>query len=82
MAGPQDSRSSEEHLEDLRTQARYARERYQLYKAKTYGPRPTSPVRLRELQREHERTDARLRAAEDEVRRRAAEDEVRRGAAE
>jgi hypothetical protein len=73
MAASKDSRRSHEQLEDLRAQARYARERYQLYKAKTYGPRPTSPVRLRELQRAHERTDARLRAAEDEARRRAAE---------
>jgi len=57
------------HLEDLRVQARYARERYDLYKAKVYGPRPTSPARMRELQRECERTEARLRAAQAEERR-------------
>jgi hypothetical protein len=40
-----------DQLEDLRAQARYARERYQLYKAREYGPRPTSAERMRELQR-------------------------------
>ena len=53
-------------LEDLRTQAQYARERYQLYKAKTYGPRPTSPARLRELQQTYEQAEARLSFAEAE----------------
>lgn len=57
---------SEQRLEDLRTQAQYARERYQLYKAKTLGQRPTSPARLQELQRNHEMADARVRAAEAE----------------
>jgi hypothetical protein len=60
---------SNDHLDDLRTQAKYARERYQLYKAKTYGQRPTSPVRLRELQRAHEQAEARLRFAEAEEQR-------------
>jgi len=58
-----------EHLDDLRTQARYAHERYQLYRAKTFGQRPTSPARLLELQREDENAQARLRAAEAEQRR-------------
>ncbi len=57
---------SAEHLDDLRTQARYARERYQLYKAKAYGPRLTSPARLRELERASQQAEARLRAAETE----------------
>jgi len=35
----------------LEAEARYARERYRLYRAKAYGPRPTSPARLRELER-------------------------------
>lgn len=60
---------STRHLDDLRVQARYARERYDLYKAKVYGPRPTSPARLQELQRECERAEGRLRAAEAEERR-------------
>jgi hypothetical protein len=58
-----------DHLEDLRTRARYARQRFDLYKAKAYGPRATSPTRYRELEREADAADARLRAAEDELRR-------------
>jgi hypothetical protein len=58
-----------EHLDDLRAKAQYARERYQLYKAKAYGPRPTSPARLRELERAYEQAEARLRAAEAEEQR-------------
>jgi hypothetical protein len=54
----------DEHLEDLRAQARYARQRYELYKAKAYGQRPTSPARMRELERACEQTEARLAAAE------------------
>jgi hypothetical protein len=50
-------------IEALEAEARYARERYQLYLAKTYGPRPTSTARLRELQRIHEGAEARLRRA-------------------
>lgn len=50
-------------IEALEAEARHARERYQLYRAKTYGPRPTSMTRLRELQRIHEAADARLRRA-------------------
>ena len=59
---------SVEHLEELRAEAQYARERYQLYKAKAYGPRPTSLARLRELQRLYEYAEARLHAAEAEER--------------
>jgi hypothetical protein len=38
-------------LIELEAEERYARERYQLYKAKAYGSRLTSPGRLRELER-------------------------------
>ena len=60
---------STDHLDELRANAKYARERYQLYKAKAYGQRPTSPERLRELQRAHEQAEARLRFAEAEEQR-------------
>ncbi len=53
-------------IEELRAEARYARERYDLYRAKTYGMRPTSAARLRELERIHRGADARLRRAEQE----------------
>ncbi len=39
-------------VDDLAVQARFARERYDLYKARAYSDRPTSPGRLRELERE------------------------------
>ena len=42
---------STRHLDDLRAQARYARQRYDLYKARAYGQRPTSLARMRELER-------------------------------
>jgi hypothetical protein len=54
-----------EHLEELRADARYSRARYDLYRAKVYGPRPTSMTRLRELERTCERAEARLRHAEE-----------------
>ncbi len=47
----------------LEAAARHARERYQLYKAKAYGPRATSPSRLRELDRDRVRAETRLRRA-------------------
>jgi len=55
-------------LDQLRAEAQYARERYRLYRAKSYGPRPTSSARMRELQRIYEYAEARLHAAEAEER--------------
>jgi hypothetical protein len=34
------------HLEELRAQARYRRERLELYRARVYGPHSASPARL------------------------------------
>lgn len=53
-------------LDELRTQARFARQRCDLYKAKSYGPRLTSPARLRELERESERAQAAFEFAKEE----------------
>jgi hypothetical protein len=47
-------------LRILEAEERYARERYQLYRAKAYGPRLTSPGRLRELERRSKLADSRL----------------------
>jgi hypothetical protein len=55
-----------QRMEELRAEARYARERYDLYRAKMYGLRPTSINRLRELERIHQGADARLRRAQQE----------------
>ena len=58
-----DRMSDSRHIEELLAEARYARRRYDLYKAKTYGLRPTTLTRLRELERMREGADARLRRA-------------------
>jgi hypothetical protein len=54
-------------IEQVRAEARYARERRDLYRAKMYGPRPTSPARMRELERALESAEARLRRAEQKA---------------
>jgi hypothetical protein len=54
----------EPNIDDLRVEARYWRERADLYRAKAYGQRPTTPARLRELERAASRAEARLKAAE------------------
>jgi hypothetical protein len=58
--------TSRRSLDELRVDARYHRERRDLYRAKMHGPRPTSPVRLRELERAFALSDSRLRRAEQE----------------
>lgn len=47
-------------IQHLRAEARFASERLRLYRAKAYGMRPTSPVRMRELERAAEQTAERL----------------------
>jgi hypothetical protein len=54
-------------IEELRAEARYHRERYDLYRAKMYGLRPTTMTRLRELERAHQGAEARLRHAEQQL---------------
>ena len=56
-----------ERIDELEAEARYARQRLDLYRAKMYGPRPTSMTRLRELERAHLAADARLLHAEQEL---------------
>jgi hypothetical protein len=60
-----------ERIEDLEAEARYARQRADLYRAKTYGPRASSPARMRELERVAEGAEERLRAARERERRAA-----------
>ncbi len=51
-------------MEQRVAEARYARQRYDLYRARMYGgSRPTSLTRLRELERLCEHAEARLRHA-------------------
>jgi hypothetical protein len=47
-------------LGQLEAEERYHRERLALYRARSYGSRPTSPARLRELGRIWEAAKARL----------------------
>jgi hypothetical protein len=55
------ARAREERSTQLAAEARYARERFDLYKAKAYGPSMTSPARLRELERNSQLAEQRLR---------------------
>ena len=50
-------------LDELEAEARYARERHQLYRARAYGPRLTGAGRLRELERESKLAETRLQRA-------------------
>jgi hypothetical protein len=56
--------------EELRVDARYHRERRDLYRAKMHGPRPTSPVHMKELERACALSESRLRRAEHDTQRR------------
>jgi hypothetical protein len=60
-------KASAQRLNELEVQARFARQRYDLYKARSYGERPTSPGRLRELERECARAEAAWRFAKQEA---------------
>ena len=46
--------TSANHLDELGALVRYRRERLELYRARVYGPHPTSAARLDELTREYE----------------------------
>ena len=52
------------HLSDLRAEARYRRERFDLYKQKLYASGPLNLRRLRELRWAKEFAEGRLRRAE------------------
>lgn len=58
------ARDERNELERLRDEARYRRERLELYRARLYGGRATSQGKLRELQRAADGAAARLRRAE------------------
>ena len=51
-------------IKDLLAEARYHRRRFDLYRAKMYGARPTTLHRLRELELASQVADARLRRAQ------------------
>jgi hypothetical protein len=53
-------------IDELKVDASYHRDRRDLYRAKMYGPRPASLVRLKELERACALSESRLRRAERE----------------
>jgi hypothetical protein len=55
-----------DRTEELRELAHYARQRRDLSRARSYGPRETSATRLRELERQADQAQARLRAYREE----------------
>jgi hypothetical protein len=57
-------RDERNEIERLRDEARYRRERLELYRARLYGGRAASQAKLRELERACEAAAARLRRAE------------------
>jgi hypothetical protein len=57
--------SHAQRLEQLRAEARYHRQRLDLYRARLYGGRPLSPARLEEFQRASDDAAARLRQARE-----------------
>ena len=58
----------ESRIEELAAEARYHRERLQLYRARVHTSRPTTVVRLRELERLSAFAVRRLRLAEEKAR--------------
>jgi hypothetical protein len=58
------ARDERNERERLRDEARYRRERLELYRARLYGGRAVSQGKLRELQRASDGAAARLRRAE------------------
>jgi hypothetical protein len=58
------ARDERNERERLRDEARYRRERLELYRARLYGGRAASQGKLRELQRASDGAAARLRRAE------------------
>ena len=63
-----DHSGGDHRLDQLEHEAAHALRRYELYKAKVYGPKRASPVHLRELKREAEFAAGRLSRSEGAVR--------------
>lgn len=72
----------DQRLTELFADARHARGRYELYKAKVYSRRPSSPARLRELKRESDFAEGRLSRAQGALRAVADDDTHEREVAE
>ena len=58
--------TSGDRIEELAAEARYHRERLQLYRAKVLSSRPTTAIRLQELERLSNYAERRLRRVKRE----------------
>ncbi len=63
-----DHPGGDHRLDQLEQEAAHARRRYELHRAKVYGPRRASPARLRALQRAREFADRKLSRAQGALR--------------
>ena len=68
-------------VEELELEARYRRERLALYRARIYSDRPTTAVRLRELEQLSYQAEQRLRIAQSRSRNLAREARSKQGGA-
>ena len=57
--------ASPQRVAELTTEARFARVRYDLYRARIYGSGQSSPTKLRRLEHASRFADARLKRARD-----------------
>jgi len=58
--------TSGDRIEELAAEARYHRERLRLYRAKVHSSRPTTAIRLQELERLSNYAERRLRRVKRE----------------
>jgi len=63
---PSTAQITHRRLEELTAEAKYARDRYRLYRAKVHSPQLTSPGRLRGLERASNMAESMLRRAQSE----------------
>jgi hypothetical protein len=61
------SERKSQRIEQLRVEARYHRQRLDLYRARLYGRRALSVARLEEFQRASDQAAARLRKATEDA---------------
>ena len=59
--------TAQHHLDELKADARYHRERRDRYRAKMYGPRPASLVHMKELERVCDLSESRLRRTQQQI---------------
>ena len=77
-----DRKDVDPRLVELDADAKHARNRYELYRAKVYARKPSSPVRLRELKRECDFAEGRLSRAQGALRAAAKKDTEEREVAD